>query len=120
MVGGGLLFCQGAKGGRVEGIVDEWSNLCVSHIPNLPPSVVPWPDSDQEMLKQVLHSYTDSDGAYQLIKLEQDKYNAMPDDDGTPIPGALVDQWVLSMKMKLPEDRERAWPPPEEQSRPVR
>src|SRR5215467_14174399 len=110
MLGSGLLFFQGAKGGRVEGILNEWSNLCLSQIENMPSPDPHWPDGDQEVLKTVLRDYTDTEG-YTLVKLEQDKYNAMPDPEvGTPIPGALVDQWVLGFKMRYPEDRDKQWP----------
>src|SRR5262252_7186613 len=47
MMESGLLFFQGAEGGRVEGIIDEWSSLCVSQIENVPPSDPRWPDGDQ-------------------------------------------------------------------------
>jgi hypothetical protein len=118
MLGSGFLFFQGAKGGRVEGIIDEWSSLCVSQIENIPPPDPRWPDGDQEMLKRVLRDYTDTEG-YTLVKLEQDKYNAMPDANGNPLPGALVDQWVLGCKMRFPKDRDKQWPPPEEARRPA-
>ncbi|HWX43109.1 MAG TPA: hypothetical protein VN345_18330 [Blastocatellia bacterium] len=93
MIESGFLFFQGAKGGRVEGIIDEWSSLCVSQIENMPPPNPHWPDSDQDVLKRVLRDLTDTEG-YTLLKLEQDKYNAMPDDNGTLIPGALVAAWT--------------------------
>jgi hypothetical protein len=118
MLGSGFLFFQGARGGRVEGIIDEWSSLCVSQIENIPPPDPRWPDGDQEMLKRVLRDYTDTEG-YTLVKLEQDKYNAMPDANGNPLPGALVDQWVLGCKMRFPKDRDKQWPPPEEARRPA-
>jgi hypothetical protein len=118
MLGGGFLFFQGAKGGRVEGIIDEWSSLCVSQIENVPPSNPHWPDGDQEVLKRVLHDYTDTEG-YTLLKLEQNKYNATPDDNGAPIPGALVDQLALGFKLRSLEDRDKQWTPPEEARRPA-
>jgi hypothetical protein len=119
MIESGFLLFQGAKGGRVEGIIDEWSRLCVSQIENLPPSNPHWPDCDQEMLKRVLRGYTDTEG-YTLLKLEKSKYNAMVDEDGTPVPGALVDQWMLGYsKMMFPEDYDKQWPPPEEARRPA-
>ena len=93
MIESGFLFFQGAKGGRVEGIIDEWSSLCVSQIENMPPPNPRFPDSDQDVLKMVLRDLTDTEG-YTLLKLEQDKYNAMPDDNGTLIPGALVAAWI--------------------------
>ncbi|HYL98666.1 MAG TPA: hypothetical protein VEZ90_06905, partial [Blastocatellia bacterium] len=91
---------------------------CVSQIENIPPSHPRWPDSDQEMLKRVLRDYTDTEG-YTLIRLEQDKYNALPDANGNPLPGALVDQWVLGCKMRFPQDYNKQWPPPEEARRPA-
>jgi hypothetical protein len=119
MIEGGFLFFQGAKGGRVEGIINEWSSLCVSQIENMPPSDPRRPDSDQEALKSVLRDYTDTEG-YTLLKLEQDKYNAMRDEDGTPVPGALVDQWVLGyFKWQYPEDHDKQLPPLDEAKRPA-
>jgi hypothetical protein len=59
----------------------------------MPPPNPHWPDSDQDVLKRVLRDLTDTEG-YTLLKLEQDKYNAMPDDNGTLIPGALVAAWT--------------------------
>jgi hypothetical protein len=116
MIEGGFLFFQGAKGGRVEGIIDEWSSLCVSQIENMPPSNPHWPDSDQDVLKRVLRGYLDTEG-YTLLKLEPDKYNAMVDEDGTPVPGALVDQWIMGLKTRFPKDYDKQWPPPEEARR---
>jgi len=111
MMESGLLFFQGAKGGRVEGIIDEWSSLCVSQIENMPPSDPRWPDGDQEMLKKVMRDYTDTEG-YTLLKLDQEKYNAQRDEEGTLTPGALVDQWVLGyFKWKFPEEIAKQCPP---------
>jgi hypothetical protein len=71
-------------------------------------------DGDQEVLNQILKVRPMSNGHYTLIRLDSDKYCAIVDKNGTPRPGALVDQWVMARKMKWPKDRGRNWPPPEE------
>lgn len=114
-IASGLLLFQGSSKGTIETILNRWSDTCLSHIQKLPdPPLVPWGDGDQEVLNQILKVRPISNGHYILIRLDSDKYCAIVDKDGTPKPGALVDQWVMARKMKWPRDRERNWPPPEE------
>jgi hypothetical protein len=113
-IAGGLLLFQGARRGVVQAILDEWSRTCVAHIENLPdPPLVPWLDSDQEVLSIILRDRPPTNGDYMLLKLERQKYLGIVEKDGTPLPGALVDQWMMARKMKWPEHRARDWPPPE-------
>jgi hypothetical protein len=110
----GILLFQGGRHGIIESIIDQWSNACQSHIQDLRSPTVPWLDGDQEVLTEVMQSFPASDAQYVLLKLEHDKYAACVNRDGTTLPGALVDQWQMSRKMKFPECRDRNWPPPEE------
>jgi hypothetical protein len=120
-IASGLLLFQGSSHGTIEAILNQWSNTCISHIQKLPdPPLVPWGDGDQEVLNQILKVRPMSNGHYTLIRLDSDKYCAIVDKDGTPRPGALVDQWVMARKMKWPRDRDRSWPPPEEARRKLR
>lgn len=109
----GLLVFQGERGGIVEKIIERWERKCLSDIQNLPEPTVSWLDSDQEVLSEVLRSTPQSDTPYSLIKLNFEKYAGIVNKDGTPLDGALVDQWQMSRKMKFPECHEREWPPPE-------
>jgi hypothetical protein len=110
-----LLVFQGSKGGVVEKIIEQWSTTCQSHIQDMRPPTVPWLDSDQEVLSAVTETFSDSH--YNLLRLEHDRYAANVNDDGTALPGALIDQWLMSRKTKRPESRGRDWPPPEEERR---
>jgi hypothetical protein len=113
-IAGGFLLFQGRPGGVVESILDEWSQTCVAHIENLPdPPLVPWLDSDQEVLSIILQNRPSTNGDYSLLKLDRQKYLGIVDHDGTRLPGALVDQWMMARKMKWPEHHGREWPPPE-------
>ena len=117
-IASGLLLFQGSSQGTIESILNHWSDTCLAHIQKLPdPPLVPWGDGDQEVLNKILKFRPRSDGHYILIRLDSDKYCAVVDKDGRPLPGALVDQWVMARKMKWPKDRDRDWPPPEEQRR---
>jgi hypothetical protein len=112
----GLLLFQGVEKGIVETIMHQWSDICLSHIKELPapPPNRPWPDGDQDILTKVLKNQPVSQTGYVVLKLDYDKYCGVPNyRDGTPKPGALVDQWMMNEKMRLPQDRERNWPPPE-------
>ena len=115
----GLLLFQGVTRGTVEMIIDLWSSECLSQIQDLRPPTVPWLDGDQEVLNEVLQGLQAQRPNYVLLKLDHDKYVGYADNDGTTPPGALVDQWQMSKKMKFPECRERNWPPPEELRRRV-
>ncbi len=112
----GLLLFQGFRSGTVETILDLWSSVCLSQIQDLRPPTVPWLDGDQEVLNEVLQSLPDIRERV-LLKLDHNKYVGYANNDGTTPPGALVDQWQMSKKMKFPECRERNWPPPEEARR---
>ena len=109
----GLLVFQGAKQGIVQAVIDRWSSKCQSQIGNLPAPTVPWLDGDQEVLNEVMHGLSPDNFGYTLLKLEHDRYAGYANRDGTPLAGALVDQWQMSRKMKFPECRDRDWPPPE-------
>jgi hypothetical protein len=119
-IASGFLMFQGTSEGSITGILSEWSDTCLSHIQRLPdPPIVPWGDGDQEVLNQILKKTPASSGNYAVITLETNKYCAIVDKEGKPLPGALVDQWVMCRKMKWPKDRDRDWPPPEEARRPA-
>ena len=109
----GLVVFQGSRHGIVRTIIDRWSSDCQSQVGNLPDPTVPWLDGDQEVLNGILQSLPPSDHGYTWLKLEHDRYAAYANKDGTPLAGALVDQWQMSRKMKFPECRDRDWPPPE-------
>jgi hypothetical protein len=113
----GLLLFQGARHGVVESIIDQWSIQCLNQIENLPPQTKPWPDSDQEVLTEVLQDHTTAKADFVLIKLEHDKYVGCPVRDGKLVRRALVDSWYMIEKMRLPECRDVDWPPPEEYRR---
>jgi hypothetical protein len=122
----GLVLFQGASGGIVEALIRQWSQQCLAYIQNLPsdpPSDQPHitRESDQSVLTGLLNSFCASNPGLVFLKLDVDKYCGMPDLrlGGKPIPGALVDQWMMNEKMRLPQDRDRAWPPPEEVRRPA-
>jgi hypothetical protein len=112
----GLLLFQGARNGIVETMIDQWSAGCISYIqsPPSPNPIWPWGEGDQEVLTTVLKSCIAANGNYTLLKLECDKYCGEVNSFGTPKPGALVDQWMMNDKMRLPQNRDLNWPPPEE------
>src|ERR1700684_494458 len=56
----GMVLFQGARNGKVSAIIDQWSADCLQSIQNLPPPTVPWLDSDQEILTDVLARTPDS------------------------------------------------------------
>lgn len=114
----GLLLFQGNTGGIVESIVNQWAQQCISYIRNLPPAPPPdQPDkaryNDQKVLTDLLDKHSNSHLLW--LKLDYDKYCGVVDvRSGKPQLGALVDQWEMNEKMRLPQDRDRNWPPPEE------
>jgi len=118
---GGMIVFQGAVGGIVDTIVTQWAQQCVSYIQHLPPPPPPnrpelARDDDQKVLTGLLKRASQSDLVF--MKLDYDKYCGVPDiRSGKPQEGALVDQWMMNEKMRLPQDRDRNWPPPEEQRR---
>jgi hypothetical protein len=119
-IASGFLVFQGTSGGMIESILSEWSDTCLAHIQNLPnPPIVPWGDGDQEVLNQILKKTPSAGRDYAVIRLSSDKYCAIVDKEGKPLPGALVDQWVMARKMKWPKDRDRSWPPSEAARRPI-
>lgn len=107
----GFLYLQGSPGGKIESILDQWSAVCISHAESL---LDPPIDSDQEVLNQLLKVRPSGNGHYILIKLDSDKYYAIANKEGKPLPGALVEQWGMARTMKWSKDRDLAWPPPEE------
>lgn len=117
----GLLIFQGVHGGVVESIIDRWREDCIAHInlPLSPSPFVPGPEGDQCLLTKIVKSSFCPSDACKLIKLEYAKYCGVPDyKTGTPKQGALIDQWMMNEKMRLPQDRARNWPPPEDQRHP--
>jgi hypothetical protein len=108
----GMMIFQGASGGIIETILDQWSADCIRYIP-LHPSLEPWPEGDQDLLTTIVKNHVAANKNYILLKLGYDKYCGVPDKDGKPKTGALVDQWMMSEKMGLPQDRNLNWPPPE-------
>lgn len=113
----GLLLFQGARQGAVANILEQWSSRCLSQIRHLPPQTKPWPDSDQEVLTEVLQGDAATKGDYMLLKLEHDKYVGCPVKDGKLAGRALVDSWYMIEKMRLPECKGVDWPPPEDYRR---
>lgn len=113
----GLLVFQGSAQGTVERIIDRWADRCLSQIQELPLQNKPWPDSDQEVLTEVLDQFSGSGPQYTLIKLEHAKYVGCPVRDGKLAGRALIDSWYMIEKMRLPENRDVDWPPPEEYRR---
>ena len=112
----GFLIFQGVGQGAVESILDQWSANCLDYIRKLPPPSPLWPygEGDQEVLTTVLRSQTELRTKYRLVKLDYNKYCGEPNyKEGTPRPGALIDQWMMNEKMRYPKDRNRVWPPPE-------
>lgn len=117
MIGSGLLLFQGARHGKVESIIDEWSTRCLSYV-NHRPETASSTACDDDLLTEVLHSHPDSNADYVLLKLEKRKYSGwLPAKDGKLLPSALVDHWYISERMESPELSDRAWPPPEEYRR---
>lgn len=116
----GLLVFQGKIGGTVETIINQWSSTCISYIENPPPPSPIWiyGEGDQEVLSTIVKNKITPGMGYTLCKLDYDKYCGEPNyKNGDPKPGALVDQWMMNEKMRLPKDRERLWPPPEQARR---
>ena len=123
----GLVLFQGVTGGIVESIIRQWSEQCLAYIQNLPPDPPPnrpeiTRECDQSVLTGLLNSACASNPDLLFLKLDVDKYCGMPDLKlgGEALPGALVDQWMMNEKMRLPQDRDRKWPPPEARRRPAR
>lgn len=117
----GMLVFQGAGGGVVQSILDQWSARCIGAIQSPPVASPygPWNEGDQDVLTKVLHEAPVANASYRLVKLAYEKYCGVPDyKTGKPKAGALVDQWMMGEKMRLPEDRDRNWPPPESMRRP--
>ncbi|HET8889520.1 MAG TPA: hypothetical protein VFQ41_11505 [Candidatus Angelobacter sp.] len=120
---GGLIVFQGAAGGIVDTIITQWAQKCMSYIQHLPPPPPPnrpdlARDDDQKVLTGLLKGVSQAD--FVSLKLDYDKYCGVPDiRSGEPREGALVDQWMMNEKMRLPQDRDRNWPPPEEARRQV-
>ncbi len=116
----GMIIFQGARGGAVESILKRWAADCIAHIqlPLLPSPFVPGPQGDQCLLTKLVKSDLAAPDKCTLLKLDYDKYCGVPDyKTGAPKPGTLIDQWMMNEKMRLPEDRNRNWPPPEEARR---
>jgi hypothetical protein len=115
------VIFQGAPDGPVDAIIREWSRQCIPYMQNLPPvssSDRPDPDreNDQTVLTRLLKQASKTDLV--CLKLDYGKYCGVPDlKSGKPRAGALVDQWMMNEKMRLPQDRDRNWPPPEETRR---
>jgi hypothetical protein len=119
----GLLIFQGRNRGPVERVLDSWAADCMAHIqlPLLPSPYVPGPQGDQCLLTEIVKNDSSSRESYSVLKLSYEKYCGVPDyKTGACKPGALVDQWMMNERMRLPEDRNKKWPPPEEERRRLR
>ena len=114
---GGLLLFQGRQGRATEHLLERWCDASLAEIRNLRAPTVRWLDADQECLTETLRDCQASNPELELLKLDRERYSGDVRQDGTRKEGALVDQWMMSRKMKFPDLRERAWPPPEEQRR---
>jgi hypothetical protein len=94
-----LLLFQGASRGTIETILNQWSDICLTHIQNLPdPPLVPWGDCDQEVLNLILKRRPRSNGYYILICLDSGRYCFFTDKGGVSRPGSVVDQWAMARK----------------------
>ena len=109
----GLLFFQGQGSGPASRVLDLWREASLAEICCLRPPTVRWLDGDQETLTEVLLDYMRYGSSLQLLRLEGGRYSGDVRHDGTRQPGALVDQWMMSRRMKYPETRNINWPPPE-------
>lgn len=118
---GGFLLFQGRTGGIVETILRQWSKQCTGYIENLPPAPPPDQpdevrDDDQKVLTDLLKRNADPHLLW--LKLDWQKYCGVPDEETElPSENALIDQWMMNEKMRLPENRGLDWPPPEEARR---
>jgi len=114
----GLLLFQGRRGGPVEEVLNQWAADCLAHIqlPLSPSPFVPGPQGDQCLLTKIVKDNFGAPQSYSVLKLSYEKYCGVPDyKTGACKPGALVDQWMMNERMRLPEDRNKKWPPPEEE-----
>ena len=118
-VRGGILLFQGRQQGKVESLMDQWSDKCLAYIQSLPPRVLPWPESDQEALNELLRGFPDTTAEGVFLKLEHSKYCGHLTKYGASRPGTLLIHWLMSAKMWLPEDSNMPWPPTEEYRRQV-
>lgn len=112
----GLAIFQGKRDGIVSKMLDQWSAACLASIqlPPAPSPYGPWPEGDQDLITTILKERLKSHCDYELVKLDADKYCGVPNyKSGAPPEGALVAQWMMNEKMRLPEDRNKDWPPPE-------
>jgi len=112
----GLLIFQGAPSGPTANLLRLWRETCLDEIETLGPPTVPWIDGDQEVLTPILRE----DAGYQLMKLDYERYCGEVSPEDGPKKGTLVDQWMMSRRMKLPETQDCEWPPPEHLRRTAR
>ena len=110
----GMVLFQGKAGGLVGEIIDCWSRECLRQIEDLRAPIVPWLDGDQEVLTESLAVFLDSGRRPVLLRLDYGKYCGCVTEAGERRPEALVDQWMMSWRMKKKEYLSRAWPPPED------
>jgi hypothetical protein len=113
----GLILLQGRPGGMVSDLIDCWSADCLRQIEDLRAPIVPWLDGDQEVLTENLAVFHEQGRRPSLIHLDYGKYCGCVTEDGERSPGALVDQWMMSWRMKRKEYLNKNWPPPEEARR---
>lgn len=110
-IASGLLFLQGHQHGPVQDLLQTWRRECLIQAQDLPGSIPPWPDGDQEVLTWILEERLKSRHDFILHKLDFDRYCGAVNCDGTRIRGTLVDQWQMSRRML---HNQEGWPPPEE------
>jgi hypothetical protein len=110
----GMVLFQGRPGGVVSEIIDCWSRECQRQIVDLRAPIVPWLDGDQEVLTESVALILEEGRRPALPRLNYDKYCGLVTLEGERRPGALVDQWMMSWRMKKKEYLTRVWPPPEE------
>jgi hypothetical protein len=117
---GGLLMFQGVKSGTAQSILDQWAaeGLLSIVLPSRKSPYLSCPETDQCLLTTILKTALAANRSFTTRKLPYDKYCGLPDrKTGARKPGALVDQWMMGLKMHLPENKSLSWPPPEEQRR---
>ncbi|PYP88392.1 MAG: hypothetical protein DMF61_07315 [Blastocatellia bacterium AA13] len=116
----GIVLFQGRKSGKVETILDAWSDECLRQIEDLPISNLPWLYGDGEVLRELLRHEPGGPGSYTMLRLEHNRYCGHLTKYGAARPGTLVIHWLMSAnfwRSEQDEDGHLPWPPPEDYRR---